>query len=288
MSIIRSVVRLCSIAALRGQTFAQDRVYDSDNTSLVEAVRASSVPLPYIVCYTDLDNRPTVGDMDVYGAARQLSLVIEIAMASGLKDDGLTIDLPHTDAAMELAIDLVETQAVRALFGDPHNEWGEYLKRMIISVARVNSPRGGRAQAGVRFAMRQATFVLDTIADVPAGVPFSEHHVVRDFITRGLALPGTNDMHHAADTINAVIGGTAYASYEQDQAWLGLTRAGMQATGMAPLTDAGDGGSQIIPVESGSAIVDPLIGGGPELGTISLEQEDKGNELAEIAPEPPP
>ena len=38
MSIVRMLTRLCSVAALRGHTWADDRVFDSDNTPLSQAL----------------------------------------------------------------------------------------------------------------------------------------------------------------------------------------------------------------------------------------------------------
>lgn len=284
MSIIRTVIRMTAVGAIRSAyTWAQDRVYDSDNTPLADALKGMDVPKPYIVVYTDTDNKLDINGVDVYSVKRNLSLTVEIAVASGIKTiEGVTtIDLPHTDAAMELILDIVEGQTFTALFGDVHNEWCELLKRLVVNVERIPSERGGRAVQGVRWAARRSTFVLDTMDDFPMGVVSEDGYVVNDFIALARTLPDNNDLHHAANVIDLVINKTAYPTWEQAQAWLGLTLAGIRATGIAPLADLP---GVAIDGEPGVSIVDNQVE--PPLTTeIVVQQEDKVGDDLKVDPE---
>lgn len=286
MSLIRAVARLTAVAALRGKTWAHDMVFDSSNTPMVEALKDATKPIPYITIYTDTDNRNNPSGDDVYNIDRQLGLVVEISVASGVREtsNGFEIVLPHTDAAMELVIDMVETQVFRILFGDPRDEWGELLKRMTNNVVRVPTLRGGRGGAGIRFAARQCIFVLDTIDDTPAGIVLDDDHVIKQFIAKAQALPADDDLHHAADIISSMLDTEPYASWEQAQAWLGLTRRGIIATGTAPLRELLPGTT---PEPDGALVVRPAPDReGPLLEEIALWQEDMDTEF-DIDPHTP-
>jgi hypothetical protein len=128
MSIIRMLTRLTAVAALRGNTWADDRVFDSDNTPLAQVLTTGTAK-PYIVVYTDADNRLEFSGMELYGTRRELNLVLEIGVASKVEGEtgGTQIQTPRTDEGMELALDMVENQALAALFCNPHNDWTELL-----------------------------------------------------------------------------------------------------------------------------------------------------------------
>jgi hypothetical protein len=58
MSIIRPILRMCVVAALRERTLAERRVFDSDNTPLADALaHEPEQAKPYITVYTDEDTR---------------------------------------------------------------------------------------------------------------------------------------------------------------------------------------------------------------------------------------
>jgi len=161
MSVIRMLTRLTAVAALRGQTWADKRVFDSDNTPLSQALMLNEAAKPYIVVYTDADNRSEQNGTDIYGMRRELALVLEIGVAS--KVEGVTgdaqIKIPLTDEGMELALDMVETQALAALWGDPQNEWAELLKGFVLRIERLTGQRGASSDRDRRWAARQVSIV---------------------------------------------------------------------------------------------------------------------------------
>lgn len=277
MSIVRATLRICAVMALRDNTLALARVYDSQNTPLVQALSAATEPLPYIVVYTDNDAREEMEGNDIYQSDRLIGLAVEVAMASGINQGEIV--LPHTDPAMELICDFVESQVFSALFGDARNEWSEIIRRLVTHVRRVTSTRGGRAQQGVRFAARHTTFVCNTIADLPVGVVPDAGHVMLDFVTLAKTLPAEDDIRKAAEAIEAMLSTDAHAVFEQDQSWLGLTREGIRATGMAPVIAGADYGH-----EAGSSIVG--TDGEPyQLEQVNVDQDDKDGERLEVKPE---
>jgi hypothetical protein len=110
MSLLRPIIRACAVAALRDQTWAQARVYDSDMTPLADAVLGVAAA-PYIVIYTDTDDlQPVRGVAEMYdGENRNLSVVLEIGVASAVRNaqGQIVIQFAATDQGMEWAVDCV-------------------------------------------------------------------------------------------------------------------------------------------------------------------------------------
>src|SRR5580700_9014381 len=123
MSFMRMAARLALVQALKGATYASDRVYDSligplDRLAIDERV-------PVIVVVTDED-RLTVKGRDLTHAERKLDIVIETSIASVVRVDGddFEITIPNTDDGLEITLDLMGRQIARAL-ASPTSEWAE-------------------------------------------------------------------------------------------------------------------------------------------------------------------
>lgn len=244
MSLIRPVVRMTAVAALRGITIADVRVYDTDNTPLNDAVKSSKQPLPYITVYTDEDIRSNIQSKGVFLADREIALVIEIGVKAPVTfktpgdpdndtQDGVII--PDSDAGFELSVDLLEGQVINALFGSPRSDWADLFKSLVMKVIRVPSVRGAQGGDGARWAARQLTFRLDVIADAPDGVPLDDGHSLRRFIALARSDTAAKLAPAAAVIEGALASPATLAAWEQIQAWGGMTRQGIDAIGMAPV-----------------------------------------------------
>jgi hypothetical protein len=275
MSIIRPILRMCAVAALRERTLAEGRVFDSDNTPLAEAlIRKPEEAKPYITVYTDEDTRPGVSGRDIYAAERNLSLVLEIGAASAVVTGklGVMLQIPATDAGLELSVDIVESQALAALVGDPESRWGELFRRMVLRIERVQGQRGGSAEHGSRWAARQIILICDVIADAPPGVP--QPAVVRDFLAAARAAPSELGLAGAAEIIERALDPTMALTWRQAQAWLGLTEQGVRATGIAPPL----GVEEDVPLGEGEEVEEMAV----------VEGIDRGRPGTGTMPEPPP
>jgi hypothetical protein len=230
------LTRLSAVAALRGQTWADKRVFDSDNTPLSQALKLNESAKPYIVVYTDADNRLEQNGTDIHGMRRELNLVLEIGVASKVegKTGNTELKIPLTDEGMELALDMVEQQAIDALFGDPQNEWSELLKEFILRIERLTGQRGASADRDHRWAARQVGIVCDVISDLPPGEPVPAEHPINQFITVSNKHPEA-DMEHVAEICSALVSREAAPEWERVQAALGVRRIGLRAIGLAPL-----------------------------------------------------
>jgi hypothetical protein len=255
------LTRLCAVAALRGKTWADDRVFDSDNTPLSAVLTTNEAAKPYIVVYTDSDNRPEISGTDLYGCRRELNLSLEIGVASKIEGatGGVTIRTPLTDEGMEIALDMVEDQAIACLFGDPQSDWAELLKGFVLKVERVAGQRGASGERDRRWAARQLSIVCDVISDFPPGLPIPDDHPIRRFSEVSQAHPEAK-MDHAGEICEALINRSVAPDWLQLQATLGLRRIGLRAMGSAPLSSdftimASAGGADLTDTDNNAPIL---------------------------------
>jgi hypothetical protein len=229
MSLLRPIVRACAVAALRDQTWAGAQVYDSDMTPFADAVFGQAAS-PYVVVYTDADDRMPKGAELYDGSARSLSLVVEMGIASAVKtgSGSLSIQFAATDEGMEFAVDVLESQVVATLFGDPTSEWGDLLRRILYHVKLMPSRRGGQARAGIRFAARRTVFMCDSIDDIPPGVVPNPAGPIAQFITMALAHPSVG-ISDCGNIVQSLLSGTAAPTWRQAQAYLGMSQDAVDA-----------------------------------------------------------
>lgn len=178
MSLARLALRIATTKALTGQTLAGARVRDSAVDPIDLQVQTER--LPFVVIYTDDHTRVTTG-RDLRHGDDDCELVIEVAVAARVPvalppdDEGgeeTEIVVPHTDAGMELMLDLIGHQAVEALSGgaDP---WAALWRDFALKVRRIVSRRGAGTENGVRFAARQIVMTVDMLADPVRGAEIS-------------------------------------------------------------------------------------------------------------------
>jgi hypothetical protein len=224
MSILRPIVRACAVAALRDQnTWAGSKVYDSDMTPFADAVFGQAAA-PYVVVYTDADDRMPMGAELYAGDTRSLSLVVEMGIASSVKNNagGLVIQFAATDEGMELAVDILESQVIEALFGSPKSPWGDLLKKFLYHVKRMPSRRGGQAQKGIRFAARRTLFMCDSIDDIPLSVVPAAGHPIWTFLDMAVASPDAG-ITECGTVIGKLLATTPPPTWREAQAYMGMS-----------------------------------------------------------------
>jgi hypothetical protein len=225
MSLLRAVIRATAVGALRDQTWAENRCYDSDMTPLADAVFGKTAQ-PYIVVYTDTDDISTVSGIgELYaGDNRALNVVLEIGVANAVRDPSgkITIQFASTDTGMEWACDVISAQAIAALIGNPQSKWGNLFKRLIVKVRRMPTRRGGMAQSGVRFAARRITLVVEPMWDIVPGRVLQPGHPVLDFIAMAQANPGISEVD-VATIVQNMLPGVQAPDWRIAQALLGMS-----------------------------------------------------------------
>lgn len=230
MSLLRPIIRATAVAAIRDNTWAGSRCYDTDMTPLAEAVYGHEAS-PYVVVFTDADDfAPVRGVAEIYdGDSRRLQLVLELGVASSIKTGAgeYEIKFSHTDQGMEWAVDILQSQVLGALIGNTQSEWGQLFKRLVYKLTRMPSRRGGQT-GGVRFAARRITMEWTTNMDVAPGVPVPAGHPIRLFIDMARAAPALG-FAELATMIERLIQITAAPDWRQAQAILGITEGAARA-----------------------------------------------------------
>lgn len=230
MSLARLALRIATVKALRGHTWAGDMVRDSEIGPIDDA--AQDKEIPFVVVYTD-DSEGEVSGTDLFAHDGKQCLVIEVGVTTRMKPGrsgpgGWAI--PTTDAGMEMTIDAIERQIKLALT-DPANPWGEFWRKLVLSIDMRKSQRGAAAKDGVRFAGRQIVLDVDLPRDPAPGRPLGP--IWADF----LALCAADaDLAGQVDALRALAtgGSTNWPDWQSVRAAYGLSLDRARALQIAP------------------------------------------------------
>lgn len=239
MSIIRAVLRLCAVAALTENTYAMDRVTDSDSTPLLDALKGGVKP--YLTVFTDDDVRTNLQGRDFYSADKNISLSVESGLAESIvlhEGQPAEIRIPQTSEAMELLLDMLELQIINALWAQPDNKWRNLIQKLVNTISRVPSMRGGSSDKGTRWAARSITFVCNTIADPVPGVALPTGHPLLEFLELADSNPVPSmQLNVSADIIRDIFDpATPLAfAWKQIEALLGTSAASVKGIGLGPV-----------------------------------------------------
>lgn len=270
MSLSRLAVRIATQRALSGQTLAGTRVYDSQIDPIDLSVQTHREP--FVVVYTDDHTRPLAG-RDLTHGEDGLDLILELAVAAKVKaparaEGGATapdVEIPQTDAGMEIVLDILEHQAMQALQAG-RTPWSRVWQRMTARLTRRLSRRGASNENGVRFAARQITITCDPIGDPDAGVDLAPETAWGAFLA---ALEADEELSAIADVIrHAVTTGGPLTEWRLAAERLGVSDATVDAIGIAPVLD--------------------LAGAPVGLGRIDVDAGDDGESPWQIVPEDQP
>lgn len=232
----RIALRIATVRALRGKTYAQDKVFDSVNAAIDDV--AAEHPTPVIAVYTD-GAHYSPGGKSLYAVggdgrvgSGQQTLTIEIALTQRMvvpTEDGQSqeVVLPlFLDPALELMLDLIERQVADALMSPAEDDvWADMWNRLALGVDR-SSERGMSQRDGVRFAGRQITLGISLPTDPIPGMvnPLWDH-----FMT---LVAGEPDLAVIVPMLTRARGGTAPEPGAVRQ-FFGLTVAENAALGLA-------------------------------------------------------
>jgi len=233
-------MRLAAARALADRTLAGSRVFDSAVDPIDQTIAEQRQPL--IVLTTD-EHELDVTGRDLTSGTHRCELVVEIAIAARVEvpatdDEGgqITIAIPHTDEGMELTLDIMEHQVVRALNRDD-NPWARVWMMMVPRITRSISKRGASAENGVRFAARQLVLTCDLIdtpiagADVAPGTAWGQ---LLNLLEADPALAGI------ASVLRAEIEGDLVAEWRRAAEALGVPLEVADQIGIGPTTDIAD------------------------------------------------
>ncbi len=233
MSLVALAARIATVRALSGATLAGSRVYDSAIDPIDQTITEDRAPV--LVIITE-DDEATPEGRDILNASRQMELVIEVAVASRVavpnpeaeEDEIQVIEIPHTDAGLEITINLICRQVMRTLLSD-QGPWATLWRRIVLAPSKIQSRRGAGSEKGVRFAARQLTITTETLSEPPTGAVATGFWA--DFLA---ALEGDAQVSGLAPVIRAEIEGPPLPDWRRFLADLGANPVTARAMGFGP------------------------------------------------------
>lgn len=238
MSLTRTMLRLATIRALTGATFAGDAVFDSAIDPIDHRVAEEARPL--IVVYTDDEEGEPAGRADLLQGDRT-ELVIECVVAGRTvvelqNDDGTTtpsvqITLPTTDAGLELTLDLIEAQVIRTLLAS-QTPWALRWRALAPRIHKHLSRRGSSAEQGNRFAVRQLVLTCGLLLDPDRGAAVTGDTA---FGRALVAMEADPELSQIAAVLRAEAEGQPLAEWRRAAARLGVELDVVKALGLGPV-----------------------------------------------------
>ena len=232
MSLIPLALRIITVKALRGETYALARVLDSSLDAIDMTVTKDKSPV-IVVSSDDEEYSNENGKLALMAADRSVDFVIEYAVASMVEapDGSQQLTIPHTDAGQEAILGIMGRQIMRALL-TPQTPWSDLWRRVVVSVPKVMIRRGASAEQGVRFAARQMVMSCRTLHEPDFGRAIGAGEFWDDLLT---LMAADDDLADLAKIIRGEIEGPHLTSYDRVAAMLGISRGTVEKIGVGGL-----------------------------------------------------
>lgn len=238
MSVVRQLLQISAVQALRGQTLAGAGVFDSKIGPLPDILKGAERPI-LVVSIEESDQRSEGGnDTGFFGRTAELKMLVQAAVASPVSvtiDDveAITAGIGETDAGYEATLNLLDRQW-RAVFHLPGNPWAELFRSLIASIGDIRDARGINPENGHRHAARFTQIDIRTICEPAPGEDIPED------IERGLQmLSDVPDYAELAILLReSLTSGSQMSDWQKVQSLLFAGTDTLSAVGLAPL--AGD------------------------------------------------
>lgn len=255
MNLSMDVLRWLTVRAIRGRTWAMDRVFDSPSTPA--DIRTATEREPFISVYCDDSTwggegrEFGAGLHDLYPGTSQL--VIEVGVASpryfnenddpvepGTEGAHMVTQLNATDEGLEAQIGLISRQAMDALMStNETNPWAELWRELVAGqVTKVQILRGGPSGEGdrakPRYASRVTIITCGTLGEPMRGEELDRFPFWKKFFD---ACDGDEEFEGLATLVRAHIErptGTL-PDWRLAQKYLTITEAGARSLGIAPV-----------------------------------------------------
>lgn len=172
--------RICAIEAIKGRTFVDDNVLDSQIAALdvaSDGTLRTDQEKTFIAVYTDgaiVKEGLAVRELHRCGET-DLTIESGVTAAMTVTDEGtgesqIIPGLPATDRDFEFYLDCVGRQIVNAL-SDPHNEWAEIWRGLVATLRKIERKRTADATSGTRIAAHQLVITGELLPDPVFGEP---------------------------------------------------------------------------------------------------------------------
>lgn len=237
MSIVRQLLQISAVEALRGRTLALGNVHDSMIESIGGVLKKSRLPI-IVVSVEAADQRAQGNDRGFFGRQSVFKMQVQAAIFEltkvgeheGGAPEELVLVLGDTDAALEGMLNILDRQW-RVALTDPRNAWGDVFRGLVLRIGKVQDMRAADPELPRRHAMRLSEVEIEAIGEPTLGEPIPPP------IAAGLALLEADPdyLEMATEWRALLTAGDSLEDWEKEQAALFADRAQINALGLGPL-----------------------------------------------------
>lgn len=210
----RIALRIATIEALKGNTFVEGNVLDSQigaiDIGADDSIRTDQEK-PFIAVYVDGSEIEDRIDLRSLHKSGMTELTIETGITAAMTETDqetgesmvVGIGIPATDPALEFYLDCVGRQITTAL-SDPDNAWAGIWRSLSSSILKIERKRTSDAASGTRIAAHQLVVTLDLLPDPVFNAPIASTSAWAAFFAKLEAVS-----HPYRETILELIGNPA-------------------------------------------------------------------------------
>lgn len=240
MSVVRQLLQVAAVQAMRGRTLAQAAIFDSRIGPLPDILEGTERPI--LVVSIEESEQPEDGGNDAgfFGRNIRFTMLVQAAVASAISvdidgEETITVGIGETDAGYEATLNVLERQWRMAL-SDPGEAWAELFRDLVLNVGVIRDARGINPKSGHRHASRFTEVVLTT---VPEPAPGEE---TPEAVGRGIAmLEAHADYAQLGALLRSLLtAGTDATDWQKLRHQLFASDQTLLAVGIAPLVSEDD------------------------------------------------
>lgn len=238
MSVVRQLIQIAMVEAVRDRTLAGADVFDSRMDPLPDLVKG--VTRPFVIFSVEESSSQGAHDgpleSGLLGRTAELTVLVQTGVASGheIKDGNgvrLIAAIGESDSAFEATLNILDRQW-RARLTDYDNPWAEILRGLVTQVGKIIDTRSSDPETGTKHATRFVQVNLSVMPDPLPGEPIPAP------IEAGLAAmeaDGSPSYAEVARVWRALLTEAAdWPDWRTLQAGLFATRADMGGIGLGP------------------------------------------------------
>lgn len=234
MSLMSFAIRFCIAEALKGNTWAGDRVRDSQVEPLDELFGEKRELKPLIAIYSGtLDYNPVGSELT--GARKRNEVTVQIYIPPEIKIERGDESITLKERGIAFALDITERQVEAALVV-PDNVWAVLWRRFVPSYDRVLSrPVLLQVEDGTRCVCREISYLCKPLLDPPWGKPLQGIWI--DFYNALKASASADNLAIAEIVKESIEKPSGLADWQLARIAMGVTDGVMQNIGEKTLVD---------------------------------------------------
>ncbi len=240
MSVVRQLLQIAAVQAMRGRTLAQSAIFDSRIGPLPEILKGEEKPILVVSIEESTQPKDAGNDAGFFGRSIRFTMLVQAAVASAVSveidgEETITVGIGETDAGYEATLNVLERQWRMAL-SNPGEPWAELFRDLVLDVGEIRDARGVNPKSGHRHASRFTEVVLTTVPEPAPG------EAMPGAVERGIAmLEGVPDYAQLGALLRSLLtAGSDATDWQRLRYQLFGSGQTLLAVGIAPLVDEED------------------------------------------------